>query len=305
MNKTEIFILSGFLGSGKTTLLKQLITIEKRQGRKVAVLMNELGKVSIDSNEVENDIPLKELLDGCICCTIQDKLEAQLQTLLLEEKPEVIYIESTGVAHPVEIVDSILSPIIANQLSMKGILTVVDGKRWLDRRDLSPQIQQLLLEQVRHADLLLLNKSEELTDFEQFKLVNEIQSINPQALALLTSFSKISYDQIFKLKTKRNISSNIGSHVQTDLKLSSFVYKFNKEINQSEFERFLRELPDSIYRIKGYVKFYGSAHPFLFQYSYGMPLYMKEYMNMPLTMVFIGEDINWEAIKSKLVQLEQ
>ena len=70
--KTEVYLLSGFLGSGKTTLLKHLLQQEKRIERKVAVLMNELGRVSIDSDAVAEDVPLKELLDGCICCTIQD-----------------------------------------------------------------------------------------------------------------------------------------------------------------------------------------------------------------------------------------
>ena len=62
--KTEIYILSGFLGSGKTTLLKQLLQQEKDRNRNIAVVMNELGQVSIDSNEVEKDTPLKELLNG-------------------------------------------------------------------------------------------------------------------------------------------------------------------------------------------------------------------------------------------------
>lgn len=127
---TEIYILAGFLGSGKTTLLKQLLQDEKENGRKVAVLMNELGKVSIDSDAIDEDIPLKELLDGCICCTIQDKLEGQLQGLLTLEKPDVIYIEATGAAHPVEVLDAVLSPLLLTQLSLKVLfqsLIVQDG----------------------------------------------------------------------------------------------------------------------------------------------------------------------------------
>ena len=93
MKQTDIYVLSGFLGSGKTTLLKEILKKEKALGRKVAVLMNELGKISIDSNEIDGDIPLKELLGGCVCCTIQDEVEAQIQTLLVQEKPDVIYLK--------------------------------------------------------------------------------------------------------------------------------------------------------------------------------------------------------------------
>ena len=78
MKKTEIYILGGFLGSGKTTLLRNILQQEKEEGRKVAVLLNELGSVSIDSGLIDDNVPLKELVDGCICCTIQDKLEVQL-----------------------------------------------------------------------------------------------------------------------------------------------------------------------------------------------------------------------------------
>src|SRR3954471_15453512 len=133
MNSTEVYILSGFLGSGKTTLLKTLLENERFLRRKTAVMMNELGKVSIDSEAArDEDVPLKELLGGCICCTIQDKLEAQLQGLLFESKPEVIYIEATGAAHPVEVLDAVVSPLFANQIQFKGIITIVDGKQFLN-----------------------------------------------------------------------------------------------------------------------------------------------------------------------------
>ncbi|MDZ5474643.1 GTP-binding protein [Bacillus sp. 31A1R] len=304
MSKVEVYLLSGFLGSGKTTLLKRLLEDEKKQNRKVAVMMNELGKISIDSNEVSEGIPLKELLDGCICCTISDKLEAQLQGLLMVEKPEVIYIETTGAAHPVEVLDAVLSPLFANQLEVRGIISVVDGSRWLHRRELSPQIQQLLLEQVRHADMLLLNKADMLSESEQAKLTMEIQSINPHAMTILTSFSKVSMNQVRNLSSRKK-SDKVRSHVQVDLNLSTFVYQFQKPIDQAEFEDFLRTLPDSIYRIKGYVKFEHFKYPYLFQFSYGMPLYMKEEMNLPLNMVFIGENISWEEIERQLQKLEK
>ena len=302
--QTEIYILSGFLGSGKTTLLKQLLAEEKKQDRKVAVMMNELGKVSIDSDAVGDGVSLKELLDGCICCTIQDKLESQLQELLLVDKPEVIYIETTGAAHPVEVLDAILSPLFADKMVVKGIITIVDGKRWLHRSSLTPQVQQLILEQVRHADLLVINKTDELTEEEQSKLLMEIQSLNPHAFALLTTFAKVPMGKIKQLtSSKKNKHTSVA--VTSDFKLSTYVYTFEHAIEQMEFEDFLRKLPDTIYRIKGYVKFPSYKHAILFQFSYGMPLYLKENMNLPLNLVFIGENIDWVEIERDLRKLEK
>ncbi|WP_342431955.1 GTP-binding protein [Neobacillus sp. FSL H8-0543] len=305
MNKTEVYILSGFLGSGKTTLLKRLLEDERKIGRKVAVMMNELGKVSIDSNAVEDeDVALKELLGGCICCSIQDKLEAQLQGLLLTEKPEVIYIEATGAAHPVEILDAILSPLFADQFNIKGIVTTVDGLRWMERKSLSPQLQQLLVEQVRHSDFILINKMNELAESQQAKINYEIQAINPVARCLLTNFSQVSMEQLRRLTvsfTQR--TENESGHKA--LNLTTFVYQFQNAISHTEFEEFLKGLPDAIYRIKGYVKFNNTEKPYLFQFSYGMPLYIKEEMNLPLNLVFIGEGINWTEIETKLIHLEK
>jgi G3E family GTPase len=304
MNKTEVYILSGFLGSGKTTLLKRLLEDERSSGRTTAVLMNELGKVSIDSNSVDHDVALKELLGGCICCSIQDKLEAQLQGLLIDEKPDVIYIEATGAAHPVEVLDAVLSPLFAHRLIIKGIVTTVDGLRWLNRRSLSPQLQQLLIEQVRHADFLIINKMKELTESEQAKITFEIQSINPKARCLLSNFSQVPVQNLREL----HISSEIRVERNTlarELNLTTFVYQFKHPINQTKFEEFLQGLPDTLYRIKGYIKFNYSEYPYLFQFSYGMPLYMKEYMNLPLNLVFIGENINWSQVKEKLLELEK
>jgi G3E family GTPase len=303
MSKTEVYLLSGFLGSGKTTLLKHLLGQEKREKRKVAVLMNELGRVSIDSDAVAEDVPLKELLDGCICCTIQDKLESQIQDLLIEAKPEVIYIEATGAAHPVEVIDGVVSPLFADKLHCKGIITLIDGKQWLNRSSFGPKIQQLLIEQVKYANLLLINKTDLCSDEEQAKLMTEIQAMNPYAFTILTNHAKVPMEKVRNLGLARErIMSN--TPIQLDLQLRSFVYQFQQPVHQSAFEEFLKNMPDTIYRIKGYVQFTHSTYPYLFQYSYGMPVYMQEYMNMPLNLVIIGEQVDWGELEQQLSQLE-
>jgi G3E family GTPase len=304
MSKTEVYLLSGFLGSGKTTLLKHLLLQEKRENRKVAVLMNELGRVSIDSDAVAEDVPLKELLDGCICCTIQDKLESQIQGLLIEAKPEVIYIEATGAAHPVEVLDGVVSPLFADKLECKGIITVIDGKQWLNRRSMSPQIQQLLREQVKYANLLLINKTDLCTDDDQAKLMTEIQFMNPYAFTILTNHSKVPMEKVRTLGLDREIITK-NHPIHLDLQLRSFVYQFQHPVHQLAFEEFLKNMPDTIYRMKGYVQFTSSTYPYLFQYSYGMPVYMKEYLNMPLNLVIIGEKVDWGELEQQLSQLEK
>ncbi|MCA9725154.1 MAG: GTP-binding protein, partial [Kurthia sp.] len=97
----DVYLLSGFLGSGKTTLLANMIESLKEQGLKPAVIMNELGELNFDSQAVEEGIPLKEMLNGCICCTGSENTEAQIQGLLAENDFDVLLIETTGAAHPV------------------------------------------------------------------------------------------------------------------------------------------------------------------------------------------------------------
>lgn len=121
MKKVEIIILSGFLGSGKTTFLQKILAKEQQAERKVGVIMNEVGKVSIDSDSVPKETPLKELLNGCVCCTLSGEFEIQIAVLLREYDLDVIYIETTGVAHPIEVLDTCLSPLLAEKLKIRSI----------------------------------------------------------------------------------------------------------------------------------------------------------------------------------------
>jgi G3E family GTPase len=302
--KIPIYILSGFLGAGKTTLLRTILQQEKERNRKVAVLMNELGEVSIDSHAVDEETPLKELLNGCVCCTIQGQLEAQLQELVQLHTLDVIYIETTGVAHPIEVLDACMPPILVEHVNVDAIVSIVDAKRWRNRKELSPQLQSLLIEQVRHADVILLNKVDELSDSIQGQIALEIGQINPYGKLLLTTFANVNLDYLQVNERKARVSHE-EAHVHRKLHLKTFVYKFTQPIDLEQFEDWLRGMPDCIFRIKGYMRFTHSDSLYLFQYSYGMPIYMKELVKIPTNLVLIGENLPVEQIRKELQQLEE
>lgn len=295
----DVYLLSGFLGSGKTSALTDILRQFKEKGLKPAVMMNELGELAFDSQIIEEkDIPLKEMLEGCICCSGSENTEAQIQSLLHESEFDVLIIETTGAAHPVEALDAVYSPLFADQLNIKGIITVADSKMWMDRHRLTPQVRSLFLEQIRHAHLLLANKMDLLNESEQGKVVFEMQSVNPNAFILQTTNGRVPIHLLESLQSTARISKDqvtpaeIGKH----LHLSSRLVEFSQSFTMEEFEQWVQSLPDTVYRMKGYVPIEGVRNPFLFQYAYGLTQWLPEYMNMPAKIVIIGEDLHTLSI---------
>jgi len=291
----DVYLLSGFLGSGKTSLLLNLISQLKEQGRKPAIFMNEFGSISIDSDTVgkEKDIPLKELLNGCICCTGSEKTEAQLQGLLEENDDiDVILIETTGAAHPVEALDAVYSPLFADQLRIKGIVTVADAKRWIEREKMSPQIRSLFMEQIRHAHILLVNKIDLLSESELATVSMELSNFNNTASIIQTQNANIDFS--FIEKKLKHVSNPSRESVVSgrNLPLSSKLITFDNPVDKDEFEEWVKSLPDTVYRMKGYVPVKGVSNPYLFQYAYGMVNWLPEYVKMEPRLVIIGEGIS-------------
>ncbi|WJY28240.1 MULTISPECIES: CobW family GTP-binding protein [Sporosarcina] len=296
----DVYLYSGFLGSGKTSLLLHSLKQLQAQGRKPAVLMNEFGDVPVDSDSVaqSGDVPLKELLGGCICCTGSENTEAQLQSLLTDyEDIDVILIETTGAAHPVEALDAVHSPLFADRLSVKGIVTVADALHWLHREKLSPRMHALFLEQIRHAHLIALNKTDLVSESELASISMEISSLNEDAPIVQTVQGKLDFGFIEKTLARKSASERpviSGKH----LPISTKVIEFREPVTQEAVERWVRRLPETVYRMKGYIPVEGAKHPMLFQYAYGMVNWMPEYVTMPARIVMIGEGIErleWEA----------
>lgn len=294
MKMKDVYLFSGFLGSGKTSMLTDVIRQFKDRGLKPAVIMNEFGQLNFDSKAVQEDIPLKEMLEGCICCTGSEKTEAQIQSLLANEQFDVLLIETTGAAHPVEALDAVYSPLFAEHLNVKGIVTVADSRLWLDRHMLTPQVRSLFLEQIRHAHLLLANKVDLLSESEQAKVVFEIQSVNPNAFILQTTNGRVPIQLLEKLEsTIRSTNQDIQSaEIGVHLHLTSRLVEFEESYTQQQFEEWVRTLPSTVYRMKGYVPIEGMKNPMLFQYAYGLVQWLPEYVKMKPKIVMIGENLN-------------
>lgn len=177
-----VFILSGFLGSGKTTLLSRAVSHVQAQGRKPAVVMNELGEVNLDGIALGVQVPMAEMLDGCICCTVRGDLGITIQQLIKDEAPDIIFIEATGVANPIEIVDGVTEASLYTRMEMKGIITVADAAFLQDQlAKASGQTYRLLEEQVRLASVIVLNKTD-LAAGEKLEWIEaELKAWNPHA----------------------------------------------------------------------------------------------------------------------------
>lgn len=171
---TPIYILSGFLGSGKTTLLQQLIDHWQKQGLLPAVIMNEVGDVNLDGLQVQEQVPMTEMLSGCICCSIRGDLSGEIAGLIQRETPDVIVVEATGIANPMEILEGVSEAALYLPIDLRGMMTVVDSAHLLELYNVQKgKTYRLMQEQIRCASALILNKMDRVTEEE----VSLLQSI--------------------------------------------------------------------------------------------------------------------------------
>lgn len=187
-----IHILSGFLGSGKTTLLQKAIDYCNEAGLKPAVIMNEIGDVNLDGLLIGAEVPTAELLSGCICCTIRGDLGMTIHNLYLENRPDVIFIECTGVANPMEIIEGVTDASLLLEVSLKSIVTIIDAPHLLElSRGKQGKTYRLMQDQIRCANWLILNKSDKISSGELHGLEGVIRKWNPYAPIQATVYCEV------------------------------------------------------------------------------------------------------------------
>ncbi|MFD0588815.1 CobW family GTP-binding protein [Paenibacillus sp. GCM10027627] len=318
---TPVYLLSGFLGSGKTTLLARLLEHYKHQGLKPAVVMNELGEVNLDGELVDAAIPMAEMLGGCICCSIRSDLGVELGALIEQHRPDVIFIESTGAANPMETLDGITDAAMYKTVELRAVLTVVDGPELLQRsRNGKGRTFKLMKEQIRCGSHLLLNKADKLAPdelVEAQQLLRELNAYAPimptvrcevQDWSWLSSAANAPIGAISPLNGVAEGETEQEEHHHSHEHVMVVTHYFRSSVSSGLFEELLTRLPDTIYRAKGIVSFSDTASGsrFLFQYAYKESDFIRIEPQGKVNdvAVFIGEHFSKDWLKNELAKLE-
>ncbi|KAF2113439.1 CobW/HypB/UreG, nucleotide-binding domain-containing protein [Lophiotrema nucula] len=358
-SKVPITIVTGYLGAGKTTLLNYILT--EQHGKKIAVILNEFGdSIDIEKQLTVSDqntteakpIPFVPLANGCICCSVKDVGVAAIENLMEQRgKFDYILLETTGLADPGNIAPLFwLDDGLGSTIFLDGIVTLVDAKNVLRSLDEGyGDDQQKIKEegehnehdehgpllttahlQISHADVILINKADLVSEFELEKVVDRIRSINGLAKIQTTTKSQVPTLEGFILDLQAynevtdadlRFASKGHSHLDPSISTSTISFPAITQSQVFKLDEFLRailweeELPGhtpfakfEIHRLKGRVLVRDSGKTLLIQgvrriYDVieGKPSSKDSKDDGESKIVLIGKGVNQAAFRESLL----
>ncbi|WP_435263096.1 cobalamin biosynthesis protein CobW [Tenacibaculum sp. nBUS_03] len=289
MNKIPITIVTGFLGVGKTTLVHNML--KNANGKRIAVLVNEFGEVDVDGQLIassecgDDDCNLVQLPNGCICCTVQEEfLPSMLQLLERKEEIDHIVIETSGLSMPKPLVKAVNWPDLKPHITIDSVITVVDAVgiatgEICDRERVQAQrladdtldhetpIEELFLDQLSCADLVLVSKRD-LVDDEKFSEITKIITEKARPNTKIVPVIKGELDNSILLGIHASAEDDVDNrhsiheehhkhgnhhHHNDDIKTVLLAYPKTDDIKVLVNELKALVEKHEIYRIKGFV----------------------------------------------------
>jgi len=283
MLRTPITLVTGPLGSGKTTLLRHILATRPA---KIAIVMNEFGEVAIDAKVIEGkNVRIAELGGGCVCCSLLGEFEVAVAEIIRKVAPEIIVVETTGLAEPEALVFNIQEAL--PQCRLDGVVSIIDA----DMLVRFPELGHTTRLQIEAADILLLNKVD-LVDSSQIEPIErKLREINPSAAIIRTERCRIDPELLFGIGREKEVAPPQHEHQP---EFESFIFGSDKTFSRDCFERFANTLPANVIRAKGFVRFPDGAQ--LFNFVAGR-WELEPFEADRTELVFIGKQISGEKSK--------
>jgi G3E family GTPase len=289
-NLLPVTVFSGFLGAGKTTVLSHILN--NRQGKRVAVIVNDMSDINIDAAMVKSEVSLShseeklvEMSNGCICCTLREDLLLEVNKLAKDGRFDYLVIESTGISEPLPVAETFTfadeeGVSLSDVATLDTMVTVVDAVNFLKDYDEAKYLQEsgqslgeddersvadLLADQVEFADVLLISKIDlvQTSDVERLKAI--LKSLNTHARVIPISQGRVPIDDVlstglFNFERAQQapgwLKEMRGEHVPEteEYGISSFSYVARRPFHPEKFFHLLHDTEQfgKLIRSKGY-----------------------------------------------------
>ena len=290
MKKLPVTVLSGFLGAGKTTVLSHILN--NRDGKRVAVIVNDMSEINIDSAVVQNEVSLNrseeklvEMSNCCICCTLREDLLEEVNTLAKAGRFDYLVIESTGISEPLPVAETFTfadedGVSLSDVADLDTIVTVVDAVNFLKDYEEAKYLQDtqeslgdedersvayLLVDQVEFADVILVSKTDLAPSEDVSRLQAILKTLNTHAQIIPIANGNVDVDAVlstgrFDFERAQQapgwLAEMRGEHVPEteEYGISSFSYQARRPFNPEKFFAFIHgtERYGKLLRSKGY-----------------------------------------------------
>ena len=249
--KINLYILIGFLGSGKTTFLTNVL--ENIKDKKIGIIQNEFGKISIDGEIIKKDgMEIVELNRGSIFCSCLKISFVQAMIEMTDKNLDYLFVESSGLADPSNIGEILgaVREFKGDSYNYKGSICLIDGVNFLEQVDDIETVER----QLKYCQLAIINKVDLIDDVTLSKTIEKVKGINNKVEIQTASYGKIDFDFLNEDIIKNELIESEDTTNTPENKPKTLQLTFKGEVKKDNLISFLDSIKNDTYRMKGFFK---------------------------------------------------